>query len=207
MRIRYIAPVIPPLVILATLGLQQITTVLAGRRPQRYNGMLAGVIFIIVGAIFIVNLSYIVKQFDYVAPFSYIGHKIDRDAYIARYRSEHTVYGYANRHLPDEVKILGLFLGNRRYYCNRNLQFGNNLFRQIIKEADSATTTLAQLRRRGFTHVLIRFDLFNRWAANEFDDREKEILAAFTRAYLKSLVSAGGYGLFELGSFPSKQMP
>jgi len=204
MRIRYIAPVIPPLVILATLGLQQLTTALAGRWSQRNKGMLAGVIFIMVAAILIVNLSYIVKQFDYVAPFSYIGQKIDRDAYIARYRPEHTVYRYANKHLPDKVKILGLFLGNRRYYCDRDLRFGNNLFRQIIKGADSATTTLAQLQKRGFTHVLIRFDLFNRWAAKQFDDNEKKILAAFTRAYLNSLISADGYGLFELGLFPSE---
>jgi len=204
MRIRYIAPVIPPLVILATLGLQQITTALARRWPQKNSWMLPGAIFIMIAAIFVVNFSYIVRQFHYVAPFSYIGKKIDRDAYIARYRPEHSIYRYANKHLPDEVKILGLFLGNRRYYCDRDLRFGNNLFRQIIKEADSTTTILAQLQRRGFTHLLIRYDLFNRWAANQFDDNEKEILASFSRLSLKSLISEDGYGLFELGSSPSK---
>jgi len=204
MRIRYIAPVIPPLVILATLGLQQITTALARRWPQRNNWVLPGAIFIMIAAIFVVNLSYIVRQFHYVAPFSYIGKKIDRDAYIARYRPEHTIYRYANKHLPDEVKILGLFLGNRRYYCDRDLRFGNNLFRKIIRGADSSTTILAQLQRRGFTHLLIRYDLFNRWAANQFDDNEKEILASFSRLSLKSLISEDGYGLFELGSSPSK---
>jgi len=204
MRIRYIAPVIPPLVILATLGLQQITTALARRWPQRNNWVLPGAIFIMIAAIFVVNLSYIVRQFHYVAPFSYIGKKIDRDDYIARYRPEHTIYRYANKHLPDEVKILGLFLGNRRYYCDRDLRFGNNLFRKIIRGADSSTTILAQLQRRGFTHLLIRYDLFNRWAANQFDDNEKEILASFSRLSLKSLISEDGYGLFELGSSPSK---
>ena len=204
MRIRYIAPVIPPLVILATLGLQQITTALVRRWPQRNNWMLPGAIFIMIAAIFVVNFSYIVRQFHYVAPFSYIGKKIDRDAYIARYRPEHTIYRYANKHLPDEVKILGLFLGNRRYYCDRDLRFDNNLFRQIIKGADSTTTILAQLQRRGFTHLLIRYDLFNRWAANQFDDNEKEILASFSRLSLKSLISEDGYGLFELGPSPSK---
>ena len=204
MRIRYIAPVIPPLVILATLGLHQITTALARRWPQRNNWMLPGAIFIMVAVIFVVNLSYIVKQFHYVAPFSYIGKKIDRDAYIARYRPEHTIYRYANKHLPDEVKILGLFLGNRRYYCDRDLRFGNNLFRQIIKGADSSTTVLAQLQRRGFTHLLIRYDLFNRWAAKQFDDNEKEILGTFTLRYLKNLLTKDGYGLFELGSSSSK---
>jgi hypothetical protein len=204
MRIRYIAPVIPPLVILATLGLHQITTALARRWPQRNNWMLPGAIFIMVAVIFVVNLSYIVKQFHYVAPLSYIGKKIDRDAYIARYRPEHTIYRYANKHLPDEVKILGLFLGNRRYYCDRDLRFGNNLFRQIIKGADSSTTVLAQLQRRGFTHLLIRYDLFNRWAAKQFDDNEKEILGTFTLRYLKNLLTKDGYGLFELGSSSSK---
>ena len=166
--------------------------------------MLPGAIFIVAVASLALNLSYIIKQFQHIAPLSYIAGKIDRDAYIARYRPEHTTYRYVNKHLPDEAKILGLFLGNRRYYCDRDLRFGNNLFRQIIKGADSATTTLAQLQKRGFTHVLIRFDLFNRWAAKQFDDNEKKILAAFTRAYLNSLISADGYGLFELGLFPSE---
>jgi hypothetical protein len=204
MRIRYIAPVIPPLVILATLGLHQIATALARRWPQKNSWMLPGAIFIMVAAIFVVNLSYIVKQFHFVAPLSYIEKKIDRDAYIARYRPEHTIYRYANKHLPDEVKILGLFLGNRRYYCDRDLRFGNNLFRQIIKGADSSTTVLAQLQRRGFTHLLIRYDLFNRWATKQFDDNEKEILGTFTLRYLKNLLTKDGYGLFELGSSPSK---
>jgi len=200
MRIRYIAPVIPPLVILATLGLQQITTILARRWSKGNEWMLPAAIFIMVVAIFVVNFAYIVKQFHHVAPFSYIGQRIDRDTYIARYRPEHTIYRYANKHLPDKVKILGLFLGNRGYYCDRDLRFGNNLFRQIIKGADSAAIIRAQLQKRGYTHLMVRYDLFSRWEDKQFDDNEKLILAAFTRQYLKSLISEDGYGLFELRS-------
>jgi hypothetical protein len=200
MRIRYIAPVIPPLVILATLGLQQITTALARRWSPRNNWVLPGAILIVAVASLALNLSYIIKQFQHIAPLSYIAGKIDRDAYIARYRPEHTTYRYVNKHLPDEAKILGLFLGNRRYYCDRDLRFGNNLFRKIIKTTDSSTGVRAQLQKRGFTHLLIRYELFNRWVDKQFDDGEKQILTAFNRENLQSLISADGYGLFELGS-------
>jgi hypothetical protein len=200
MRIRYIAPVIPPLVILATLGLQQITTALARRWSPRNNWVLPGAILIVAVASLALNLSYIIKQFQHIAPLSYIAGKIDRDAYIARYRPEHTTYRYVNTHLPDEAKILGLFLGNRRYYCDRDLRFGNNLFRKIIKTTDSSTGVRAQLQKRGFTHLLIRYELFNRWVDKQFDDGEKQILTAFNRENLQSLISADGYALFELGS-------
>jgi len=203
-RIRYIAPIIPPLVILATLGLHQITAMVTHRRADKSGWVGAGCILLMATILLSYNALYILKQFSYVDPISYISGKVSRDAYIAKYRPEYTIYQYANQHLSDRVKILGLFLGNRRYYCDRDLRFGNNLFRQIIKGADSSTTILAQLQRRGFTHLLIRYDLFNRWAGKQFDDNEKEILAAFSRLYLKSLISEDGYGLFELGSSPSK---
>ena len=198
MRIRYIAPVLPPLVILATFGLAQIFTGISGRLPPGSQWMSAAAIAILAAAIFTLNLAYIVRQFQFVAPFSYISKTVDRDSYIARYRPEHTIYRYANTHLPAEVKILGIFLGNRRYYCEKDIRFDNNLLRQMIKNAADAPALFAQLQRKGFTHLAIRFDLFDEWANSQFDDTEKEMIGAFSRRYLKKLIIKDGYGLFEL---------
>ena len=196
MRIRYIVPIVPPLVILATIGLYKLydTAAMSLKKPR---GRLLR-ICVLLAAIFALylNAAYIVEQFHLVRPFSYILGRMDRDVYISRYRPEYTVLQYANRNLSVKDKILGIFLGNRRYYSDRELIFGNNFFRKSIKLAESPDVLAAELQRKGFTHLLIRFDLFNRWAGVQFDEAEREILKKFFKSHLTQLFSQSGYGLF-----------
>jgi hypothetical protein len=123
---------------------------------------------------------------------------VSRDSYIAKYRPEHSIYQYVNRHLPDNVKILGLFLGNRRYYSDRDLIFGVNEFKKNINRAESEKKFSKELREKGFTHLIIRFDLFNQWASKQFDDSKKQMLKIFFDKHVRPILSQDGYGLFEL---------
>ncbi|MGV7222948.1 MAG: ArnT family glycosyltransferase, partial [Nitrospinales bacterium] len=160
-RIRYVAPIIPPLVILATFGLHQITTMINQRKKTQPAWIGSSFIIFMMTMIIALNASYILKQFRYVEPFSYISGRMSRDTYITKYRPEYSIYQYVNRHLPDNAKLLGLFLGNRLYYSNRDLIFGVSEFKKIVSSADSEKKFLKELREKGFTHLIIRFDLFN----------------------------------------------
>ena len=146
------------------------------------------------------NVGYLRDQFNHVKPFSYISGRIDRNAYITKYRPEYAALQYSNQNLPGSAKLLGLFLGNRRYYSDRELIFGNNQFRKVVKEAASDGDILSALRGRGFTHIFVRFDLFNKWAAVQFNTREKTILDAFFKKNVRLLIAKGGYGLFQLAT-------
>jgi 4-amino-4-deoxy-L-arabinose transferase-like glycosyltransferase len=199
-RIRYVAPVIPPLVILATLGLHQLTTMVTNRIEPQPAWIGSGFVIVMITIILALNASYIWKQFRYVDPLSYISGRMSRDAYIAKYRPEYSIYQYVNRHLPENAKLLGLFLGNRRYYSERDLIFGVSEFKQIVNGADSEKKFLKQLREKGFTHLIIRFDLFNQWTNRQFDDRKKELLKLFFAVHVRPILSKDGYGLFELNS-------
>lgn len=197
-RIRYVAPIIAPLVILATFGLHQITRLVTDRKTAQPAWIGSGVIIVVVTVMLALNASYILQQFRYVDPFSYISGRVSRDAYIAKYRPEYSIYQYINRHLPDNVKILGLFLGNRRYYSERDLIFGVSEFKKNVNRADSAKKFLKELREQGFTYLIIRFDLFNQWTNKQFDDRKKEMLKLFFARHVQHILSQDGYGLFEL---------
>jgi hypothetical protein len=197
-RIRYVAPIIPPLVILATLGLHQITMMVTNRKVALPARIGSGFIIFVVTIIIALNASYILKQFRYVDPFSYISGRVSRDTYIAKYRPEYSIYQYVNQNLPDNVKILGLFLGNRRYYSERDLIFGVSEFKKIVNSVDSENKFLKELREKGFTYLIIRFDLFNQWTNKQFDDRKKEMLKIFFARHAKHILSQDGYGLFEL---------
>ena len=107
------------------------------------------------------------------------------------------LFQYINHELPEPSKILALFLGNRGYYCDRELIFGNNLFKRIVRNAHSADNIAAEIQKKGFTHLFIRYDLFNFWAEKQFSNREKEALAALFEKDLIKLQFRAGYGLFK----------
>jgi hypothetical protein len=125
---------------------------------------------------------------------------MSRDAYIAKYRHEYSIYQFINQNLPYNAKLLGFFLGNRRYYSERDLIFGISEFKKIVNSADSEKKLLEELREEGFTHLIIRFDLFNQWTNKQFDERKKELLKLFFAGHVRPILSKDGYGLFELNS-------
>ena len=76
--------------------------------------------------------------------------------------------------------------------------FGNNLFRKSVKKAESSDMLIAEMQKIGFTHLLIRYDPFNRWVGEQFNDKEKEMLKAIFKNNLNQLFSQSGCGLFKL---------
>ncbi len=198
MRIRYIAPTIVPLVILSTFGLCRLHGYLTRKWPRSTWRPAEIGVMVLATMIFFINAVYITHLFNQVDPFSYMSGRVERDTYITRHRPEYAVIQYANRHLPGDAKLLVLFMGNRRYYSDRDLTFGINLFRNIVKNAESARAAKKDLQHRGFTHLLIRYDLFNQWTEKQFNDREKRVLQTFFTGDAEPIFSKNGYGLFVL---------
>jgi 4-amino-4-deoxy-L-arabinose transferase-like glycosyltransferase len=84
LRIRYISPMIPPLVILAVFGMKRLFDSFAEARSLslKYGGELA-VVFLVLFTLGL-NAVYIHEQFVYVKPLSYISGKVTRDEYIEK---------------------------------------------------------------------------------------------------------------------------
>ena len=198
MRIRYIAPIIPPLVILAMYGLQQISAIAVGHisGPVRRFvtvGCFAGLVIM-----FGINGAYVWGQFNYVDPMSYLTGKLDREAYIQKYRPEYNVIKFANRNLSNQTKILCVFLGNRRYYSDREMIFGDVFFRNTVNRAEIPENIIKKLKQQEFTHMLIRYDMFNHWTNNQLNNESKQVLGKFFESHTHRLISQGGYGLYRL---------
>ena len=198
MRIRYITPIIPPLVILTMMGMKRIEEMGENHKNLFVGKLFRGTIILIAITMLLANSNYLYNQFKIVDPFDYIRGRISRDDYIRKYIGEYPVLQFANKNLDDDAKILAIFLGNRRYYSDRELIFGKNLFRSLVKNTDSSAKMASEIRRLGFTHLLIRYDLFNNWSAVQFNENEKEMLKIFFRGHLATLFSQSGYGLMRL---------
>jgi hypothetical protein len=193
-RIRYIAPVIPPLVILSVFGLHNLTDFLKVR-----GRVLLGraVLYVVVLAAIGMNAHYVFNQFRSVDPFSYISGKVNRDAYIAYRRPEFPVLTYANQYLTDNDIILGLFMGNRRYYSERKLVFGEKWFTRSIVLSASVKDIQEDLIRNGYTHLLVNLDIVRQWNKT-FDQPDQKKIAEFFNHRVRLLKQNHSYALFEL---------
>ena len=201
MRTRWVGTIIPPLVILSVLGLHEIIDAINDKYSETSRKILTGCTLSFVAFLLSLNAFYIIDLFKVVEPLSYISGRVERNEYIEKYRPEYAVIKYANENIPDNAKVQCMFLGNRSYYIDREVVFdiNQNLFQQTVKSANSPGNILLDLNERRITHLLVRYNLFNTWSNNNFDDKEKEMLAKFFKEQVKLLFSKGGYGLFRLG--------
>ena len=200
LRVRYISPIIPPLVILSVFGLRKMFLKVA--EIHSHNGRILGMglVCLMLALCFSFNVSYIVSQFRYVDPFSYLSGSLSRDAYISKYRREYPAIKYINRNLHADDLVLFVFLGNRGYYCDKNYESDNGWLYRIIKNSDSPERVLYELENRRVTHLLISYEIFNKWKKEVFNDKELIILNKVISGHCKPLFFKWGYGLSQIGS-------
>ena len=177
-RIRYIAPVIPPLIILSCFGLNNIISFFKMRKHPNSEWMGKTAIFIGVLILFWMNTVYIVKLSHKIDSISYITGNVGRDEYIAKHRPEYPILKYVNQNLTESDQILGLYIGNRRYYCDRTLIFGENFLTRTVILASSAEDVRVSLRKQGYTHIIAHLNLLKKWSRS-LDEEERRIAADF----------------------------
>ena len=199
MRIRYISPVIPALVVLSMFGLKDLIHNLNKRFAGNAAKMSRAGVYLGVAILLGLNAQYIINQFRYVSPMKFISGRIGRDAYIEQYRPEYAAIQFANKEVPDTGIILGVFLGNRSYYSNRQIIFNYKRFLlDTFRQNFSAEEVMAKLNSAGVTHLIVRYDLFNNWVDNNFDDNLKAELARLFTNHMDLVFSKGGHGVFQL---------
>jgi len=128
----------------------------------------------------------------------YLRGNTGRDEYIEKYRPEYAAIKYANSNISEDAKILCFFLGNRRYYSDREMLFDEKILINSVKSSDMPDIVLSGMKKKGITHFLIWYDIFDKWVNNNFNEREKVLLSKLFKENTVLLFSKGGYGLFEL---------
>ena len=75
-------------------------------------------------------------------------------------------------------------------------------FRSAVYRSTSPDEMAARLNKKKFTHLLIHFDLFQRWVQAIFTDDEIQRINAFFDRHTRKLFSNGGYVLLEMRPTP-----
>ena len=194
MRIRWIGPAIPPLVILSSYGLKNLLKKFA---PYKILSASAALILI---SVFSLNFIYAFNLFKKTDPLPYVFNKISRAKYIQKFRPEYATIKFANDHLDKNTKLLAFFLGNRRYYSNHEIRFNYLILLQILKNSDNIKEISDKLKNMGYTDFIINYPKFNNWVEREFSESDKKILKKFFNVYTNKIFTYDRYGLYHLKS-------
>jgi hypothetical protein len=148
--------------------------------------------------LFSLNGGYLIQLFGKVKPIPYISGQVTREAYITRHRPEYPAIAFVNRTLPQDARILSIFLGNRRYYFEREVLFDLALVQSALTEAASPEDFRRSLKSRGITHMVVGSALFNNWVAGNLAPPQKALLQRFFNEKTRVLFKENGHGVLEL---------
>ncbi len=202
LRIRYILPILSPLVILATYGVKNLVTLTQNHFKLISGKFLFVLVICAVSGAYLINTHYVYDQFKIVKPFDYISGKLTRDQYIKKFRPEYPAMQYISQKLPADSKILFFYIGRRGYYCDREYTFDmvnmKSTFKKYIKTMNSPIDIYNALNQGGITHFLIKEDIFNRYVKQEFSELEQKKIILFFRHYIKRVYERNGFSLYKI---------
>jgi 4-amino-4-deoxy-L-arabinose transferase-like glycosyltransferase len=195
MRLRWIATAVPPLVVLATYGLWAIH----GQLTKRFDSAATAraVTGLVLAAYFVPNLIYAHELFRKIDPVPYVTGQQDYAAYVGYHRPEYAAIALANEVIAPDRKVLGLYLGNRRYYFTADAIVVNDVFTSIAERSGSGDEIADRLLELGYSHIVVHTGLFRRWLTST-DELTAERVNAFTGTRLEEQLFEGGFGLYEI---------
>lgn len=201
-RVRYLVPVVPHLVLLAVYGLKlSMDTLEQAARPMvRRVGLACLALFVVYGLF--VNGAYAAYLYRYVNPLPYLAGKVDRDSYVARYRAEHDAFRFVNQALVPTDLLYFIYLGKRGYYCDIPYvpDSGGHL-RGLLNRGTalrSADEMADYLKAKGITHLVINMSIV--WPHLTEDGRpgEAEGFDRFLKTRTRLLYQSRGVYVFAL---------
>ena len=192
LRVRYVLPIVPPMVILFTYGVFNVY--LRIKQPAY--------LFVVLLGFAAYNGYYLWRYFQDVAPLGYVIGRETREAYLARALPEYPAFQYVNHELSPATKIYLLFVGRRVYHCEREyFHDGGDLpgfLLRTIREAKEPVDITRQLKAKGLTHLLVRDELLTRFLHDNLDAPQQRLWADFTTNHLTSLFRDRGYSVWQL---------
>ena len=194
MRIRYIITIVTPMIVLSVFGLHQLYSWLR----NKYHESSGRIVFVImVASFFSYNILYGIKLFNKIDPIPFIIGDVSRKEYLAKYIPHYSLNQLANELVAKDKKLLGVYLGNRRYYFNVPVILNSEYIFTLTSQVHNSDELKQQLRENNISHILLRLDLFKNQLFYK-NEREKNIIKDFFTNDVKLLKKEEVFGLYEI---------
>jgi len=192
LRIRYLLPMVAPLVILLVYGVHNIYL-----RILHPSILVGGVILLLA-----FNGVYLWNYFQSVSPLGFLSGKESRESFLNRMLPDYAAVQYINQKLPSTAKIYFIFMGRRVYYCLRDYFHdpGDHAWSlvRMIQEAQSERGVKTKLEEKGLTHLLVRDELLQRFLRNNLSSEKQKLWESFVALHLRGLFRDQRYSLYQV---------
>ena len=192
LRIRYVLPILPPLVILLVYAIHNIY--LRILKPWVLVAVVTGLVTM--------NLIYVGLYFERVSPVAYVLGRESREQYLTRALAEYPVFQYINGNLPVSARVYLLFIGRRSYYCRRDYFHDNGelpwFLVQAVKNSHDPQSLEVELKHKRLTHLMVREDLLQKFLKDNLPEQKLELWQAFAKRNLTGVFHARGYSLYQI---------
>lgn len=191
-RIRYLLPIVPPLVALSLHGVFNLYL----RMPRPVYLAAALVMFAAW------HSSYLLRYFQAAEPLTYLSGSESRDAYLDRMLPEYGAFRYINNATAPTAKIYLLFVGRRAYYCEREYFHDHGdlpgFLLGVIRAARHPEEIYRVLQQMQLTHLLIREDLLGAFLSNNLTVDQAAAWNEFAARRLDLVFRNRGYAVYRL---------
>lgn len=187
---RYLMPVIPVVIILVVLGMR-----------NALSGRLKWPAVFFVAALVAFNLGYVRSLYQKTGAAGYIASGMDREGYLKAALPDYETVSFANSTLPKCSRVMLIFTGDRGYYWDRDYVYGDRtgvFLKAMVRDSGEPGKLAAAFRSYGATHIMLNDALFQKFANDNFNEKELSVVASFFSTRLKPLYASKGYSLFEL---------
>jgi hypothetical protein len=192
MRIRYILPIVPPLVLLLGYGI--FNMYLGIKRPVL---LYATLLFFTAW-----HGTYLWRYVQDSRPSKYLSGSESRESFLDRALPEYPAMRYVNDKVTSTAKIYLLFLGRRAYYCERDYFHDAGELPAFligaIQKAKDPEDIGRLLRSRNLTHLMLREDLLIRFLTDNLTPAQGHLWNDFATTRLRLAFRERGYAVYEI---------
>ncbi len=192
LRIRYILPIVPPLVILLVYGIHNVYLRIV------HPSLLVGAVLLLVA----LNGVYFWNYFHSVSPVKFLRGKESRESYLTRMLPDYPAIQYINQNLPSTARVYFILMGRRAYYSQRDYYHdsGDNPWHlmRMIENSQSEEGIVEKLREKGLTHLLVREDLLKGFLRGNLVPEKQRVWDSFVFSHLKGLFRDRRYSVYQI---------
>jgi hypothetical protein len=200
-RIRYILPAVPILSILTVMGLINIFKWTMSI-SNKWKYILTVILFSGFVLFLIQNVFYIKNYYQKISPMNYILGKESGGDFISRHVGSYPAMKFINQFTPEDSKIRLVFLARRGYYLDRIYEddpsVGMNFIRGLVAASTNEQSFLKHIYSLGFTHLLVRSDLFNKFLLDNYSADTRKILIQRMEKTMNVIHNEKGYAVYEI---------
>ena len=210
-QVRYIAPVLPCLSILAVMGiknmdfrLKQIKNFLFSRYDYYIKFILRSALFSSIAILLASNLLYLNNRIIAIDPLKYVLNQETKKDFLKRNLGHYAAVEYINSHLPLNARIFTMFLGRRGYYLEREYKnetsFGKNTLNHMVNISKNEDKFNRYIHSLDVSHIFMHSVLVDRYLQDNFSQKEILRLMALVRKHWKNIYTCKEYSVWDVGS-------